>query len=332
LKGRDLAILAAVILLGGFALADSLRSRGEARETTTTETTRADRNGAGPRPDAPEEWPLGRLSGTLVFTDADDCRVRVIGLGGGRERPTGDFFGFCELWAAPVGQRIAYDTGGVRGRTTQSFSIVDLAHANRELGTFENLVGEVLWSPDAQRLAWCDENGIGLELEIGNERPRRIARCPIAYTPAGRLAFAVGGRLISAGRVFLDEDEPILQASYGQDESLLVVLASGIVRRYGVDGRIDAITIKPFRRREIIPSPDNCAVLNKEPGRIELVDLGCAGVQPRSFIAFDAAWSPDARWVAVADPEQIEFHEVLAGDERLVWPAPARELYWRGEN
>jgi hypothetical protein len=332
LKGRDLAILAAVVLLGGFALADSLRSRGGEPAQGTTETMRGNRDGSGPRPDAPEEWPLGRLSGTLVFTDADDCRVRVIGLGGGRERPTGDFFGFCELWAAPVGQRIAYGTGGVRGRTAQSFSIVDLAHANRELGTVENLVGEVLWSPDAQRLAWCDENGIGLELEIGNERPRRMARCPIAYTPEGRVAFAVGGRLISAGRVLVAEDEPILQASYGQDESLLVVLASGIVRRYGVDGRIDAITIDASRRREIIPSPDNCAVLYKEPGRVQLLDLGCAGVQPRSFIAFDAAWSPDARWVAVADPEQIEFHEVLAGDDRLVWPAPARELYWRGEN
>jgi hypothetical protein len=331
LKGRDLAIVAAVLLLGGFALADSLRSRGEEARETTAETTRTDRTGPEPQADAPADWPSGRLRGTLVFTDADDCRVRVIGLGGGRERPTGDFVGFCDLWAAPVGQRIAYSTGGVRGRVTQRFTIVDLAHANRELGTFENLVGDVIWGPDAQRLAWCDENAVGFELEIGNTRPRRIARCPMAYTPEGRLAFVVDGRLVSARRVLLAENEPILQASYAQDESLLVVLESGIVRRYGVDGRIDAITIDASSRREIIPSPDNCAVLYKEPGRVQLVDLGCAGVQPREFIAFDAAWSPDARWVAVADPEQIEFHEVLAGDERLVWPAPARELYWRGD-
>jgi hypothetical protein len=332
LKGRDLAIVAAVIFLGGFALADSLRSpEGEARETTT-ETTDSDGNGPEPQADAPVDWPSGRLRGTLVFTDAEDCRVRVIGLGGGRERPTGDFPGFCDLWAAPVGQRIAYSTAGsTREDGAGWFSIVDLAHANFEPATFKGLIGDVLWSPDAQRAAWCDESGVGLELEIGNERPRRIARCPIAYTPEGRLTFAVGGRLISAGRVLLAENEPILQASYAQDESLLVVLASGIVRRYGVDGRIDAITIKPLSRREIIPSPGNCAVLYEDaPGRIQLVDIGCAGVRARSFFAFGAAWSPDGRWVAVADQEQIEFHEVLSGNERLVWPARARELYWRG--
>jgi hypothetical protein len=326
LKGRDLAIVAGVVLLGGFALADSLRSRGR----DLSEPTAATETGPAPRPEAPAEWPAGRIRGTLVFTDARDCRVRVIGLGGGRERPTGEFVGFCELWAAPVGQRIAYGTGGVRGSTAQSFSIVDLAHANRDLGTFTNRAGDVLWSPDAQRVAWCTETGVGQELEIGNARPRSIARCPIAYDRAGRLVFVADRRLTSAGRVLVHENEPILQASYAEDESLLVVLESGIVRRYGHDGRIDAITIAALSGRQVVPSPDNCAVLYPEPGRIQLVDLGCAGMRARSWIAFDAAWSPDGRWVAVAGQEQIEFHEVVTGDERLVWPARARELYWRG--
>jgi dipeptidyl aminopeptidase/acylaminoacyl peptidase len=332
LKGRDLAILAAVILLGGFALADSLRSRGDARETTTTETTRADRNGAGRQPDAPEEWPLGRLSGTLVFTDADDCRVRVVGLGGGRERPTSEFNGTCNLWPAPVGQRIAYGiAGGTSEESLRWFSIVDLAHANRELGTFKNLVGDVLWSPDAQRVAWCEfETGAGLELEIGNERPRRLASCPIAYDPEGRLVFARGKRLLSGGRVVLVENEPITQVHWGDDESLLVRLAGGIVRRYGPNGPLDAVGLSTDRT--LVPSPDNCAVLFEELGEIHLVDLGCAGIQERIFFGRDAAWSPDGRWVAVADPDQIEFHDILAGDEVLVWPAHAAEIFWRGEN
>lgn len=332
MKGRDLAIIAAVVLLGGFALADALRERaGEA--VAPTGVTTATETGPGPQPEAPMNWPAGRIQGTLVFTDARDCRVRVIGLAGGRERPTGDFVSFCDLWAAPIGQRIAYRTAGSTEEDGAGwFTIADLAHPNFRFRTFKNLVGDVLWSPDAQRIAWCDENGVGLELEVGNERPRRIARCPIAYDPEGRLVFAVGKRLISDGEVLLAENEPIIQASYGEDESLLVVLASGTVRRYGVDGRIDGITIGAFSGRDVIPSPDNCAVLyHGEPtGQIALLDLGCAGVRPRSFFAFDAAWSPDGRWVAVADPDRIEFHEVLAGDERLVWPARARELYWRG--
>ena len=330
MKGRDLAIVAAVVLLGGFALADSLRSRGgEARETTT-ETTRTDRNGPERQADAPVNWPLGRLRGTLVFTDSDDCRVRVIGLGGGRERPVGMVAGMCELWAAPVGQRIASRTAGATtGEGPGWFEIVDLAHTNRRLGEFKGLIGDVLWSPDAQRVAWCDHSGVGLELEVGQRRPRRLARCPLAYDADGRLAFAVGKRLLAEdGRVLLKERDPITQAHWGSDESLLVVLAGGTVRRYGADSRIDSIAL--FTDRDVVPSPGNCAVLYEdEPGRIQLVDLGCAGVRARSFFAFDAAWSPDGRWVAVADLEQIEFHEVLAGNERLVWPARARSLDWR---
>jgi hypothetical protein len=333
LKGRDLAILAAVVLLGGFALADSLRSRGgEAREATT-ETTRTDRNGPERQADAPVNWPLGRLRGTLVFTDADDCRVRVIGLGGGRERPVGMVAGMCELWAAPVGQRIASRTAGAStGEGPGWFEIVDLAHTNRRLGEFKGLIGDVLWSPDAQRAAWCDHGGFGLELEVGQRRPRRLARCPLAYDADGRLAFAVGTRLLADdGRVLLEERHPITRAHWGSDESLLVVLADGTIRRYGADGAVDSLFDLPTDRA-FKPSPDNCAVLYEaEPARIDLAGIGCAGVLARSFFAFDAAWSPDGRWVAVADSDQIEFHEVVTGDESLVWPARARELDWRGD-
>jgi hypothetical protein len=51
------------------------------------------------------------VRGALVFTDSEACRVRVIGLGGGRERPAGDLVTFCGLSAAPIGQRIAFSTG-----------------------------------------------------------------------------------------------------------------------------------------------------------------------------------------------------------------------------
>jgi hypothetical protein len=332
LKGRDLAILAAVLLLGGFALADSLRSRGgEARETPT-ETTRADRNGPGPQDDAPVDWPLGRLRGTLVFADAGDCRVRVIGLGGGRERPVGVVAGMCDLWAAPVGARIASRTAGSStGEGPGWFEIVDLAHTSRKLGEFKGLIGDVLWSPDAQRAAWCDHGGFGLELEIGDARPRRLARCPIAYDSSGRLVSVAGKRLLAEdGGVLLKERDPIVQAHWGTDESLLVVLANGVVRRYaGAGGLVGVYEIRLSVNGDIVPSPDNCALLTQELDRIEIVDVGCAGLRAPSFFGFDATWSPDGRWIAVADTEQIEFHELLTANERLVWPARARSVDWR---
>ena len=328
MKGRDLAIVAAVVLLGGFALADSLRSRGgNPSEPTAATATEA---GPAPRPDAPANWPVGRIRGTLVFMDADDCRVRVIGLGGGRERPTAELVGFCDLWAAPIGQRIAYSAGGVRGSTEEGFTVVDLRRAGVELGTFQNLAGDVLWSPDAQRVAWCTENGVGQEFEIARERPRSFARCPIAYTPEGRLAFAVGRRLIVDGHTVLTEAGPIVQAFWGEDESLLVVQEGGRLRRYDESGQTDSTVL--LSARSVVPSPDNCAVIYSEPGRIQVASVGCFSGPPRSFIAFDAAWSADGEWVAVAGTEQIEFHRLVGGDETFAWPARARDLYWRGED
>ena len=55
------------------------------------------------------------------------------------------------------------------------------------------------------------------------------------------------------------------------------------------------------------------------------------GAPARAFIGLDAAWSPDGFWVAVAAPDQIEFHRVLGGEETLVWPARAQQLEWRGD-
>ena len=334
MKGRDLAILAAVVLLGGFALADTLRSGGEEPSARSTQTVPEGRSGPEPRPDAPEDWPAGRLRGTLVFTDARDCRVRVIGLGGGRERPAGELFGFCGLWAAPIGQRIAYSTGGVRGSSGESFAVVDLRRAGVELASIQNISsgGAVLWSPDARRVAWCTPNGVGQELELGTERPSSFARCPIAYTPDGQLAFAVGRRLVMGGQTVLKEREPILQAHWGADDSLLVRLAGGAVRRYaGAGGRVGVSELPLGAVGDLIPSPNNCAVLYKDLALVQVADVGCSGVQAQSFNGFDAAWSPDGRWLALADPDEIVFQQIVGGDERIAWPARARELYWRGD-
>jgi hypothetical protein len=333
LKGRDLAIVAAVVLLGGFALADALRTSGDDTSAGQTQSVPDGRSGPEPQPDAPENWPAGRLRGTLVFTDARACRVRVIGLGGGRERPAGDLVTFCDLWAAPIGQRIAYSTGGVRGSAEQGFAVVDLRRAGVELASIQNIEpgGEVLWSPDAQRVAWCTLYGVGQELELGAERPRSLARCPIAYTPEGQLAFAAGRRLVVGDRTILVEERSIIQATWGADGSLLVVVGTGTVRRYDQTMRLtDAVDLSTGFQK-LVPSPDNCAVAFFDTGQMRVEDVGCFRAPARAFIGLDAAWSPDGFWVAVAAPDQIEFHRVLGGEETIVWPGRAQELDWRGD-
>ena len=329
MKARDLAIVAAVVLLGGFALADALRSSGEDLSAPSTQSVPDGRDGPEPQADAPQGWPAGRLRGTLVFTDAEDCRVRVIGLGGGRERPAGNLVGSCRLWAAPIGQRIAYDTGGVRDSSGDSFAVVDLRRAGVELASIQEFTpgGDVLWSPDAQRLAWCDFFGKGLELDIGDERPRTLEKCPVAYTPDGDLVFVADRKLVSKRRTLLTERLGITQAYWGTDGSLLVVLAGGIVRRYDDNRLTDAVDLRTDAM--LTPSPDNCAVSFFDAGRIRVEDVGCFRAPARAFIGLDSAWSPDGVWLAIADPDQIEFHRVLGGEETIVWPARASELHWR---
>ena len=334
MKPRDLAIVAAVVLLGGFALADALRGSGDDSSALPTQSV-TDGSGPEPQEDAPQNWPTGVLRGTLVFTDEEVCRVRVIGLGGGRERPAGNLAGDCGLWAAPIGQRIAYDTGGVRGSPDESFAVVDLRRAGVELASITNFARGVLWSPDAQRIAWCDSDLNGFELDIGDERPRELESCPVGYDPDGRLAFARGRQLVVAGETIVTQDATIAYAHWGIDGSLLVALTNGVVRRFGRDGRADAVNLGPETGADfdpvagVDPSPDNCGLLVQTPGLSELVDIGCFGGRELSLTAFDAAWSTDGKWIAVADPDQIEFHQVVGGRDVAVWPARARELDWR---
>ena len=56
-------------------MADALRSNGDESSTPPTQTVSDGREGPEPQADAPEDWPAGRVRGTLVFTDAEACRV-----------------------------------------------------------------------------------------------------------------------------------------------------------------------------------------------------------------------------------------------------------------
>ena len=335
MKPRDLIVVGAVVLIAGFAAADAIR--GRAREsrippvTSVGEQTTPTRL-PGPRPQqgAPPGWPLGSLRGVLVFTDANDCRVRVVGLGDGVERPVARFAGTCSLWAPPVSQHFAYGLGPASADGFAPFRIADLAHPNRELGGYRALFGVVIWSVDGQRVAWCGRRRTGFDLEVGGPA-RRLPRCPIAYTPNDRIAYTIGNRLLINGKTLVRTDGGITFAAFKR-RSLVVV----------VDGR----TIEVFNRgvpwaaelptrlqgRTPILSPNGCAAAFRpleKPGQIEVRDLGCTGRAPQTFFGSDAAWSPDGRWLAVAERRTIAFHRVVGPAKTIRWPAAAAQLAWR---
>jgi hypothetical protein len=329
--GRDVLILAAVLLVGGFAVADSLRGEGtptrpEARETTTAAATTAPNDVQLGRRKFP---PLPGVGGSVVFTDAEGCAVREVALPGGDELPNVVRSSSCELWPAPVTAKIAVGIGA-SSRDAVPFRFVDLAHPSRNLGGYRALFGFIIWSPDGQRAAWCGASRTGFDLELGRAA-RRLPHCPAAYTPLGEIAYALGERLVVEERTALRASGGITLARFGEDGSTAVVVEGRRIERYvdgdlageldlsgGLEGRVPAF------------SPDNCAALFRAGERVRLVDVGCSPHRSRSFPGTAAAWSPDGEWVAVAERGTIAFYR-LGEDEPVVrWPAGASQLFWRG--
>jgi hypothetical protein len=333
-KARDLAIVVAVLAIGGFAAADAIRGRLEgAAGTTASDTTASSslsrRQGPEPQADAPPGWPQGVVGGDLLFTDASDCRVRVIGLAGGRERPLARFAGNCNLWAAPVSQRIAYGLGPVSSDTVP-FRFANLERPQVELGGYRALFGFVTWSHDGQRAAWCGRSRAGFDLELGGPA-RRLPRCPAAYTPEGEIAYAVANRLIVEKRTVLRAQGGITFVSWGRDGSLALGLDGRVLERRSRGGTVTgAVDLGAVEGRLPILSPDNCAAVFRRETRVELISLGCFRGEPRaSFPGHDAAWSPDGEWLAVAGEGSIVFHHLVGAPRTLRYPAQAVELAWR---
>lgn len=329
--------MCAVVLIGGFAAADALRGRANGTEKTTPGTIAVQTSPSrvpGPKPqaEAPANWPLGALAGSLIFTDAGDCRVRVIGLAGGRERPLARFAGNCDLWAPPIGDRIAYGLGPSSADGFAPFRLANLDRPNAELGGYRALFGVVLWSPDGQRVAWCGRRRTGFDLEVGGPA-RRLPACPVAYTSDSRIAYAVGDALLVEDERVLRADGGITSAVFLADGSIVIGLDGRRLEVYGPDGVRRAMIELPeaVQGRTPIVSPDGCAAMfRREPpfGGIRLVDLGCfRGTAPR--FGRDAAWSPDGRWIALAGPEAIVFWDVVRGGVVATWPAQAAHLAWR---
>jgi hypothetical protein len=330
-----------VVVIGGFAAADAIRGkpRAEAQPATTTrtvpvQTTPSRLPGPQPQPQAPLGWPEGVLEGTLTFADAETCDIRQIGLAGGRERPLAHFGGDCSLWAPPVGSRVAYGLGPSSQDGLQPFRIADLAAPNRELGGYRALFGVVIWSQDGQHVAWCGRSRVGFDLEVGGPS-RRLPRCPAAYTPDGRIAYAVGNRLLIEDTTVLRTDGGITYATFTENGDAAVVVDGKRLELWRGNKELFALALPPrLQGKTPVISPLGCAAffrLNQPPvGGLEVRDLGCLGGPKVRFIGGrDGAWSPNGEWLASAEPDAIVFHRLIGPQASFSWPAHAAQIVWR---
>jgi hypothetical protein len=329
MRGRDLAILVAVVLVAGFAVADAIRSQGSSAPRLATDTDRS-------RTTTTTDEVLGRelmpavpgVPGSLVLTQAGDCPVREFVVASGEELPNVVPRSTCELWAAPLTAKVAVGIGPASGDSIP-FRFVDLAHPQRNLGAYRAQSGSVIWSPDGQRAAWCEGPGTAFDLELGGAR-RRLPECPAAYTPQDELAYAVGDRVVADRRTLVRASGGVTLVRFGTDGSIAVVVEGRRIERYE-KGRLRGSVALPGRLEGRIPvfSPDTCAAAVRDGDSVRFFDLGCSPLQPDPLPGTSAAWSPDGRWLAVAGPGSVDFYDL--SEPRLVrtWPIAAAQIAWR---
>jgi hypothetical protein len=351
-RARDLAIVAAVVALGAAALTDALRNRttdeaedGRAATAATTDereasATTAEEAQDGQTPttttDEDEAWrlPSGAASGLLAFTAPGACELRAIDLHSGRMLHIPLLETNCELYAPRVGTRVAYSVHDDWGSSKRHFSILDLEHPRASFGDY---LGDwnPAWSPDGSTLAWCDTFRSGFELVAGEQRPKRLHQCPQAYDPTGALASVNDRRkIVVGGHPLLRARGPVWHLAWGVDGSLAVLVEGGRLDRYE-GGRLAGTASLTPPSNEPPPrsgpelSPDNCAALPVSGDVVRIIDLGCfQGQAPQTFKGLYADWSPNGKWIVVAEPDAVVFHRVVGREASVRWNVAAGQLAW----
>jgi len=335
-RGRDAALLAAVVAVAGFAAADAIRGHKSEKGGRTT-SERAERAAPSSVPDrlaaAASTFDGRLLPGSLVFTDGG-CRLRVIGRFAEALRSAPHFTGDCTLSAPPTGQFVAYGLAGGRpGRVP--FGVLDLRDASRPVATFAARSRALAWSPDGRRLAWCDEQGEGRELALDRGTVGRLPACPATYTPQGEPAYANGGRLVVGGRTVARVSGQITFARWASDGSLALVVDGARIERWQDGRRTDArgTDVRGVYLDTAHPafSPDNCAALFPalDGTSVEVVGFRCFDWANKNVPVpgSSAAWSPDGEWIAATDHERIllvegpfaSVEDVRIGAVSLAW-------------
>jgi WD40 repeat protein len=342
MRPRDLLIVAAVLLVAGFAAADALRGLGGS--SSAVPPTAPTGTASGESVNAPpvrriRGFTVGRLPGRIVFT-GETCVIQELDLPTGTIFPLPRLAGTCKLWSPRNSERLAYSLRSAL-RSVVPFRIVDLNHAYLDLGQFQARIDSLVWRPDGQRVAWCDARGEGRELEVGETVPAELPGCPAGYTEVGNLVYVQGREVRVGGRVLLRARGGIDALSFGDDGSVALAVDGRAIQVYRRKaGQLSSAAefglAPPLQGRVPVFSPDNCGAFFRTPNadrveRITVVDLGClprGGEQ--SFPGHAAAWSPDGRWIAVAARDAILFHAVDGGSDTIRFTTAATDLAWKG--
>jgi WD40 repeat protein len=331
-RSFDLAVTVVVVAICLFVVADMVLRRVAGGEAGDGAARVAATTGASARTFRLRGMPT---PGRIAFTTPGNCALRVFDLGTGRFVDMPRAAGTCEVWAPRVGTRVAYGVPDDCGCSIRHFRVRDLEHPQASSGEYETAL-PVTWSPDGSRLAWCDTLHSGFELS-SSRRPTRLGRCPLAYAPGGaivsvhdRRQIVIGGHPLLRARGRVDE------LAWGTDGSLAVLVNLRRVDRYKGKRLVGSTILPastPANPLTITAglSPDNCAALSVGGSLVRLIDLGCfRGRAPQTFVGVYADWSPDGRWIAVAEPDAVVFYRVVGRPTAVRWNMAVGQLAWLG--
>jgi hypothetical protein len=357
---RNLLIVGLVVAVGVAALVDSLRggSDGVAAPATTDDGDGGGRKDGLSGPDVPAP---GALPGVLVLIEPAGCRIQQVAFADGTLGDAGPET-TCRVWAAPTGDLAAVptDRGDLAG--TREIALVRLGEEPELEEKLGPARGDVAWSPDGRRVAWCAPDGTTIVREIASGDEHRVAGCYPRFAPDGAILTRGGGTLVFElwrdGEVLLDPAElaqgldergplDIVGFDVGPDGLLAVAVAAFTPSR-------TALVLELWRDETLeasIPLPASVGPGNalfgsfiafsptgnelalgysSGPGEVTLVDLELQRVILPSIDQRALAWSPDGSWLAVAVEDEVRIFGALRDVAAYTLPLSAVSLGWGG--
>jgi hypothetical protein len=359
---RTWALLLGIAAVAVAAVVDAVRSDGTGAATLVA--------GAGGAPRAgdeglsgPDSPPAGALPGNLVVVAGEECRVRVIDLGGptlGAEGPPTD----CGLWSSATGEVAAVAQPREPGAPS-SFAQVALVRLDdppeplRDLGL---AVGEVAWSSDSTRVALCGTKGTTAIHDVAAGTEREVEGCGPRFASDGSLLTSptriFGDHLLRDGEIELDA-AALLQGFDPSTSGELDVLAYDET----ADGllAVSVLRLEPLGSRAVlqlwqdgamvagVELPRRFGVGSKRLGEYvrfnptgTVLALGPSGTRDsmtfvdlrlrRTSLELDYqrafAWSPDGQWLAVALDREIAVYSENSSEPVYRLPLEVAGLGW----
>ena len=320
------AVVVGIALLGLAAFVDALRD-GEPTVGVSTEPA------AVPDPDAQAAaLTEAGVEGTLLYTDSADCALRAVALPNLRAAaaprwdtcafargPDGEVAPGGTIFDLRRGLQAVESEGGVdvfepRGRRGRRFDAAR-APAFRPDGTLT-----IVRKGELVSLAPCHGRGPTLEglgdcpsVLVTEDELTALADVSVAPRPL---------RLALTAVTWLDDATFAAVAQAGASDVLLGVRLGAKAPTVDVWFEDDAVSdLEVSPRRRLVSAVTATGELAVFDGGGTL--LGLRGTQVRA-----AAWSPDERWLAVLDGDDVLFVDGTNGDEAGRVPLSARDLAW----